>query len=107
MGWVSSGQYPAAAAASLLLLLLLNELHGGGRGRGGSHGPDHLDAVLGQRGQLEALAAAHLHLLKLLETPHGELGDKGGREKRSDSQACVQVEASSPGHRSVCETVSK
>lgn len=70
------GLYPAAATAPLLLLLLLDELHGGGRGRGRPHGPDHLDAVLRQRRQVEALPAPHLHLLELLETPQGEL-DRG------------------------------
>lgn len=70
--------HPAAAAASLLLLLLLDQLHGGGRGRGRSHGPDHLDAVLRQRGQVETLAAPHLHLLELLEAPQGELEEGGG-----------------------------
>lgn len=75
--------YPAASAASLLLLLLFNELHGRSRGRGCSHGPDHLDAVLRQRGQAQALPAPHLHLLELLETPQGELEDKGWRQKQA------------------------
>lgn len=72
------GLYPAAAATSLLLLLLFDELHGRGWGRGRSHGPDHLDAVLRQRGQVQMLPASHLHLLELLETAQGELEDKDG-----------------------------
>lgn len=105
------GPYPAAAAASLLLLLLFNELHGRGRGRGGSHGSDHLDAVLRQRGQVQALPAPHLHLLELLETPQGELGDGGRRRKHSDSQAYVQwieksqVDVSSSANNTACRSV--
>lgn len=71
---VSASLYPATAPPSLLLLLLLDELHGGGGRRGGSHGPHHLDAVLGERREVETLAAPHRHLLQLFKAPQGELG---------------------------------
>lgn len=68
--------YPAAPATPLLLLLLLDELHGGGRGRSGPHGPDHLNAVLWQWGKVETLPALNLHLLEVLKTTQGELESK-------------------------------
>lgn len=83
--------YPAAAAASLLLLLLFDELHGGGRGRGRSHGSHHLDAVLWERGQAEPLPASHLHLLELLEPAQRKLERRDGHTGVGNGDALTVI----------------